>query len=90
MNTQKTVVHAEWQEVIFALGLFAALGLAAYVLRDSLTIIQAATLFFLGIVWWFAMKQMHVAVVGLIVWIALESVLIQFIPQDSFFPKQTS
>lgn len=85
MKTQKTVVQAEWQEVIFALGLFAVLGLAAYVLRDSLTIIQAVTLFFLGIVWWFAMKHMHVAVVGLIIWIALESVLIQFIPQDSFF-----
>jgi hypothetical protein len=84
MSPKQKMIKAETQEIIFALGLFAVLGLAAYVLRDTITIIQAATFFVLGVIWWFAMKQMHISVVGLVIWIALESVVIRFIPQESF------
>ncbi len=83
-NQSATLFGFDVRESLFAFALFFVLGLIAYVLRDTITVIQAGTLVLLAGLWWLGMRHMHVAVVALLVWLVFESVLLRFIPDQSF------
>ena len=58
-NQSATLFGFDVRESLFAFVLFFFGGLIAYLLRDSITVIQAGTLLFLGALWWLGMRQMQ-------------------------------